>query len=116
LTKTGISAAGELTLRGMARLANVDLETAAFVVVGRKTKSETEYPAQWTGNGQQLEVSGRIPLTALDIAGDNLADLYFIGRGSGQETRNRVAWVRSAAHWLPYPTKLGNLSLKRKDS
>jgi hypothetical protein len=116
LTKTGISAAGELTLRGMARLANVDLETAAFVVVGRKTKSETEYPAQWTGKGQQLEVSGRIPLTALDIAGDNLADVYFIGRGSGRETRTRVAWDRGVAHWLPYPTKLGNLSLKRKDS
>ena len=115
MTKTGISAAGELTLRGMARLANVDLETAAFVVVGRKTKSETEYPAQWTGKGPQLEVSGRIPLKALDIAGDNLADVYFVGRGSRRETRTRVAWDRGVAHWLPYPTKLGNLSLKRKD-
>ncbi len=116
MTKTGINASGELTLRGTAQPAKFDLEAAAFLIVGRKTQSETEYPARWAGKGRQLEVSGRIPLKALEIAGDTLADVYFISRGSGQETRTRVAWDRGAARWLPYPTKLGNLSLKRKDA
>jgi hypothetical protein len=116
LTKTVVSASGELTLTGFARLAETDRDTAVFVIAGRNSHAETEFPARLHGEGPYREASARIPLQALAIAGDDLADVYFVSRGSGSETRTRVTWDRNTARWFPYRTKLGNLSLKRKAS
>lgn len=113
MTKTGINSAGDLTLAGFA---GPGLDAAAFVIVGRNSQVESEFPALLDGDGQQLEASARIPLRALDVAGDSLADIYFVSRGPGGESRTRVTWDRSAARWFPYRTRLGNLSLKRKTS
>jgi hypothetical protein len=116
LTKTGVNAAGELTLTGFARLAEPGRDAAVFVIMGRNSQVEAEFPARLHGEGQRREASARIPLQALDVAGDDLADVYFVSRGSGGEVRTRVTWDRKAARWYPYRTKLGNLSLKRKAS
>ncbi|GLB68563.1 hypothetical protein AHIS1636_30050 [Arthrobacter mangrovi] len=116
LTKTGINSAGDLTLTGFASPGGPGLDAAAFVIVGRNSQVESEFPALLDPAGQRLEASACIPLRALDVAGDSLADVYFVSRGPGGESRTRVTWDRSVARWLPYPTKFGNLSLKRKDS
>lgn len=116
MTKTGINSAGDLTLTGFTSPGGAGLDAAAFVIVGRNSQVEREFPALLDPAGQQLEASARIPLKALDVAGDSLADLYFVSRGQGGESRTRVTWDRSLARWFPYRTKLGNLSLKRKAS
>ena len=116
MTKTGINATGELTVTGFASPGGPGVDSAAFVVVGRNSQAGTEFPARLDGTGADLTASACIPLQALDAEGDILADIYFVSRGPGGESRTRVAWDRSVVRWLPYPTKLGNLSLKRKAS
>ncbi|EMY35238.1 hypothetical protein D477_005101 [Arthrobacter crystallopoietes BAB-32] len=115
--KARITAAGELILTGTVCLPEGgNAVSASFVVVGRKTQIETIFPAEWSEGRQPLEVTGRIPLQALELEGETLANVYFVSDGSDRENRARVVWDPEAVHWLPYPTKFGNLSLKRMES
>lgn len=116
LARVGVNSAGELTVAGLAWPGEPRGAAAVFIVVGRKTGAEREYPAVLSGEGQPLEAVARIPLADLELPGEGLGDVYFADRSGGRETRTRVTWEPGTAGWLPYPTKLGNLSLKRKDS
>ena len=115
LIRASVNSAGKLVLTGTAALPGADSRaTAGFVVVGRKSNMEKRFPAVLSGDGQLTEVTAHLPLDGLDLGGDALADVFFVSEARGKEARTRVAWHSGTARWLPYPTKFGNLSLKRK--
>ncbi|NKX49338.1 hypothetical protein HER39_01825 [Arthrobacter deserti] len=94
-----------------------DQAGCAFIVVQRRSKVEMEFPAslaQAPDGG--TAVTCTIPLAELQAAADELLDLYFQVRGPSGTARTRVAWQKQGVDWLPYPTKFGNLSFKRRGS
>jgi hypothetical protein len=86
----------------------------AFVLVSRQTKSERVFDATGIQRGRDTLIEGNIPLAALDLPQDELVDVFYQGVTSSGTVRTRLAWAPNAAQWLPYSTKFGNLSLKRK--
>ncbi|MFD1213874.1 hypothetical protein ACFQ36_17700 [Arthrobacter sp. GCM10027362] len=88
---------------------------AAFAVVERRSLAEREFPASLDGGpAGGTAVRCTIPLAALAAPEDELLDLFFLLRGPSGTVRTRVAWQPEGLNWLPYPTKFGNLSFKRK--
>lgn len=118
LRKVSVNAEGALTLTGTTRRSDfadspMDL---AFAIVGRKSKAAREYIAHVNADPQGFEVRGTILMGEIGLEIDDLADVFLIVRTPTSESRIRLTWDLPNAHWLPYPTKFGNLSLKRKQS
>ncbi|MCW2131846.1 hypothetical protein [Arthrobacter sp. VKM Ac-2550] len=118
LEKVSVNAEGALTLTGTTRRSDIaDSPTdLAFAIVGRKSKAAREYIAHVNADPERFEVRGTIPMGELGLEIDDLADVFLIVRTLTGESRIRLTWDLPNAHWLPYPTKFGNLSLKRKQS
>ncbi|MCG2622260.1 hypothetical protein LVY72_10045 [Arthrobacter sp. I2-34] len=109
LSRVSLRADGSLDVSGTAA-AVPDSRPAGFLLVGRQSGQERRYPAAVvTGPAGPVEISCVIPLADLPYPAEDLVDLYFV---SGPD-RLRVGW-QQVLQWLPYPTKFGNLSFKRK--
>jgi hypothetical protein len=87
-----------------------DESSAGFLLVGRQSGEERRYPVSaGAGPGGTAEVTGVVALAELPFTQDEPVDVYFV---SGPD-RVRVVFSKQPSHWLPYPTKFGNLSFKR---
>jgi hypothetical protein len=86
----------------------------AFVLVSRQTKTERVFAASGVQRERDTLIEGNIPLAALDLPQDELVDVFYQGVTSSGTVRTRMAWAPNPVQWLPYSTKFGNLSLKRK--
>lgn len=118
LSKASVAADGLLTLSGTATSGQDQAGSAyAFVLAVRGGTAEREYPAASTdAAGGKVQVTCSIPLAELDAAPGEFVDLYFQERSPSGSARTRVTLQSKSLRWLPYPTKFGNLSLKRKAS
>lgn len=103
---------GVLTLTG--RVTGTTGEDCAFLLASRTGTDSKEFTATRFEEGSVVRCS--IALNELDFDSDSLLDFYFVCRGPLGEIKNRVRWPEEFRRWLPYPTKFGNLSIKRKAS
>jgi hypothetical protein len=115
-SKASVSADGLLTLSGTV---SPDREQQrgdySFILAARGAQAEREYPARTSpGADGTQQVSCTVPLADLDTASGDSVDLYFQSRHGSGAVRTRVNWKLQSLRWLPYPTKFGNLSFKRK--
>ncbi|MFT4469765.1 hypothetical protein ACMX2H_07630 [Arthrobacter sulfonylureivorans] len=114
-SKASVSADGLLTLSGTVSSSREQPGDYSFILAVRGTKAEREYEAQTSQEtGGTEQVSCRIPLADLGAAPGEFVDLYFQSRHGSGAVRTRVSWQLQSLRWLPYPTKFGNLSFKRK--
>ncbi|NKX56490.1 hypothetical protein [Arthrobacter mobilis] len=116
LSKASVTADGLLTLSGTVRAVSGQADGGySFVLAVRGGAAEREYPARTeAGAPGAVRVSCSVPLAELAAAPEDFVDLYFQARDASGSSRTRVTWQPSSLRWLPYPTKFGNLSLKRK--
>jgi hypothetical protein len=115
-SKASVSADGLLTLSGTVsprrEQAGGDY---SFIIAVRGAQVEREYPARTSEGADGTEqVSCTIPLADLDKSSGEFVDLYFQSRHGSGAVRTRVSWKLQSLRWLPYPTKFGNISFKRK--
>jgi hypothetical protein len=109
LGSVSLRADGTLRVSGTAAPAPEERQ-AGFLLVGRKSGQECRFPAAVAADpAGTAEISCVLPLADLPYPAEDLVDLYFL---AGQD-RVRLAWQKPV-QWLPYPTKFGNLSFKRK--
>jgi hypothetical protein len=114
--KASVAADGLLKLSGTVRSVPGQSGGAySFIFAFRGSNAEREYPA-WTSEGPDgaTKVSCAVPLADLGTAPDDFVDLYFQSRHASGAARTRLTWQSQSLRWLPYPTKFGNISLKRK--
>jgi hypothetical protein len=112
-----VTADGLLVLTGsvITREAADATDSYSFILARRGGGPEHEYPARPVSEaGDPRPVRCSIPLFELGFGRDDVVDVYFQASTGTGETRTRVVWQRQSLRWLPYPTKYGNLSLKRK--
>jgi hypothetical protein len=115
LTKSSVRADGVLSLTGTLSIVDgggVASGSAVLALNGRKSGQVVEYPLERFRDGS---IVCSIPLADLTMDQDELVDAFFVMRSGSSEYRQRISWHPEAS-WIPYPTKFGNLSFKRKAS
>ena len=115
-SKASVAADGLLTLSGTVRpIREQSNGDYSFILAVRGTQTEREYPARAAeGTDGTEQVSCTVPLADLKTAPGEFVDLYFQSRHDSGAVRTRVSWNLQSLRWLPYPTKFGNISFKRK--
>lgn len=103
---------GVLTLTG--RVSGTTGTDCTFLLASRNGTESKEFAASLFEEESLARCS--ILLNELDFDSDSLLDFYFVCKGPLGETKTRVRWPEEFRRWLPYPTKFGNVSIKRKVS